>query len=132
MHPPRLESRFHRMETVMGKSGWRPSTVPYGADQTIYLVIDNFGRLGSVYGETEVERADLETVITDLMSGQFNDPTRVVAFNTLEHWSEDVSEDIAREIQTRCDIEGVGVPDHLQDFIERYGNSNRQLTLRLA
>jgi hypothetical protein len=120
------------METVMGKSGWRSSTVPYGADQTIYLVIDNFGRLGSVYGETEVERADLETVITDLMSGQFNDPTRVVAFNTLDHWSEDVSEDIAREIQTRCDIEGVGVPDHLQDFIERYGNHNRQLTLRLA
>jgi hypothetical protein len=26
---------------------------------------------------------------------------RVVAFNTLEHWSKDVSRDIAREIQTR-------------------------------
>jgi hypothetical protein len=30
----------------------------------------------------------LETIITDLMSGQFNDPIRVVAFNTLEHWSD--------------------------------------------
>ena len=35
--------------------------------------------------ETEVERTDLETVIADLMSGQFTDPIRVVAFNTLEH-----------------------------------------------
>jgi|ERR1700759_3677583 hypothetical protein len=62
-------------------------------------------RLLLVYRETEVERADLETIIADQMSGQFNDPTRVVAFNTLEHWSEDVTEYIAFEIQTRCDIE---------------------------
>jgi hypothetical protein len=116
----------------MRNSGWPRSSVPYGADQTIYLVIDSFGHLGGVCRETEVERTDLEIVITDLMSGQFNDPTRVVAFNTLEHWSEDVSEDIAREIQTRCDIEGGGVPDHLMDFTERYGDHARQLTLRLA
>ena len=114
----------------MRKSSWTP--VPYGADQTIYLVIDNFGRPGGVCRETEVERTDLETVITDLMSGQINDPTRVVAFNTLEHWSEDVTPDIAREIQTRCDIEGGGVPDHLQDFIARHRGHGRRLTLRLA
>jgi hypothetical protein len=57
--------------------------VPYGADQTVYLVVDCFGRLGTAYRETDIERTDLETVITDLMSGQFNDPLRVVAFNTL-------------------------------------------------
>jgi hypothetical protein len=47
------------------------------------------------------------------MSGQFNDPFRIVAFNTLEHWSEDVSEYIGFEIQTRCDIEGTAVPTSL-------------------
>jgi hypothetical protein len=31
------------------------------------------------------------------MSGQFNDPVRVVAFNTLEHWAQDVSRDVALE-----------------------------------
>ena len=116
----------------MRKSGWTPSIVPYGADQTIYLVIDSSGHPGGVCRETEVERTDLETIITDLMSGQFNDPARVVAFNTLEHWSEDVTQAVAREIQTRCDIEGGGVPDHLQDFIERYRDHGRRLTLRLA
>src|ERR1700676_1404952 len=116
----------------MRNSLWTTAMVPYGADQTVYVVMDGLGHRGTFAQEREVERADLETVIADLMSGQFNDPTRVVAFNTLEHWSEDVSEDIPREIQTCCNIEGGGVPDHLQDFIERSGNHGRQLTLRLA
>jgi hypothetical protein len=96
-----------------------PSTVPYGADQTVYLVVDRFGGRGGAR-ETQVERTDLESIIADLLAGQFNDPIRVVAFNTLEHWSEDVSADIVREIQTRCDIEGEGLPDHLQEFVEGY------------
>src|ERR1700737_5026739 len=104
----------------MPSIGWTPRIVTYGADQTVYLVIDRFGGLGTVYRETEVERADLETIITDLMSGQFNDPVRVVAFNTLEHWSEDVSEDIATEIQPRCDIEGVASPEHTRDFVPSF------------
>lgn len=40
---------------------------------------------------------DLETVIKDLMSGQYNDPQRVFALDTFEHWADDVSEDIIRE-----------------------------------
>ena len=115
----------------MPGTGWTPRIVPYGADQTVYLVIDRFGGLGIVYRETEVERADLETIITDLMSGQFNDPVRVVAFNTLEHWSEDVSEDIATEIQTRCDIEGVALPEHIHDFVASNIGPTWQLALRL-
>jgi hypothetical protein len=90
----------------MSRSNWTRSAVPYGADQTVYLVIDRFKNLGSVYRQTEVERTDIETIISDLLTGQFNDPIRVVAFNTLEHWSDDVSKEIATEIQTRCDIEG--------------------------
>jgi len=110
----------------MFKTGFVPSIVPYGADQTIYLVTDNFASSGSGYRETEIERADLEAIISDLLSGQFNDPVRVVAFNTLEHWSEDLSAEIAGEIQTRCDIAGDGVPDHLQDFVERHRRPDRQ------
>jgi hypothetical protein len=116
----------------MPSSSWSPRIVPYGADQIVCLVIDRFGGLGTVYRETEVERADLETIIADLMSGQFNDPLRVVAFNTLEHWSEDVTEYIAFEIQTRCDIEGVAVPEHIRDFVTSYTGPDRQLTLRLV
>jgi hypothetical protein len=116
----------------MPRTGWTPSVVPFGADQTAYLVVDSFGTNGTVYLETEVERTDLETLIDDLVTGQFNNPVRVVAFNTLEHWSDDVSVDIATEIQTRCDIEGVGVPEHIRDFVDAHAGPARQLTLRLA
>jgi hypothetical protein len=119
------------LEVAMSTTRWSPSTVPYGADQTVYLVVDRF-RSGSVYRETEVERTDLETIIDDLLTGQFNDPVRVVAFNTLEHWANDVSKDIAQLIQTRCDIAGDPVPEHIRDFIESYALTTRQLTLRLV
>src|SRR5260221_13964604 len=111
---------------------WTPSTVPYGADQTVFLLVDRFGELGSVYRETEIERTDIETVISDLLTGQFNDPIRVVAFNTLEHWSDDVSEEIATEIHARCDIEGTPVPDHLSDFVATHTGRPRQFALRLV
>jgi hypothetical protein len=116
----------------MPRTGWTPSIVPYGADQTVYLVIDRFDGLGTVYRETEVERTDLETIIADLMSGQFNDSVRIVAFNTLEHWSQDVSKDIALEIQSRCDIDCHDVPEAVRDFVDNYVGPDRQLALRLA
>jgi hypothetical protein len=101
-------------------------------DQTVYLVVDQFGGLGTAYRETDVERTDLETVITDLISGQFNDPVRIVAFNTLEHWAQDVSKDVALEIQSRCDIDGHDVPETLRDFVDSHAGPDRQLALRLA
>jgi hypothetical protein len=109
----------------MPRTGWTPRIAPYGADQTAYLVIDRC-RGDTVYRETEFERTDLETIIADLMSGQFNDPFRIVAFR-LEHWSVDVSEYIAFEIQTRCDIEGTAVPEHIQDFVANFTGPARSL-----
>jgi hypothetical protein len=109
-----------------------PSIVPYGADQTVYVVVDSFGANGTVYRETEVERSDLETIIGDLLTGQFNDPLRVVAFNTLEHWSKEVTKDVAAEIQSRCDMDGVEVPEHVRDFVIRHSRANRQLALHLG
>jgi hypothetical protein len=102
----------------MRKSPWPTSVVPYGADQTIYVVMDGLGHRGTFSQDREVERSDLETVLADLMSGQFNDPIRVVAFNTLEHWSKDVSAEVAHEIQCRCDIDRSDVPQYLAGFIE--------------
>src|SRR4029077_6321322 len=104
---------------AMSTTGWTQETVPYGADQTAHLVVDLF-KSGSVYRETEVERTVLETVINDFLTGQFSDPVRVVSFNTLEHWANVVSKDIAQMILARCDIAGDPVPEHIRDFVESY------------
>jgi hypothetical protein len=55
---------------------WSPTTAPRGTDAT---VLDSFGAIGTAYRETDIERADFEIVIADLISGEFNDPVRVVA-----------------------------------------------------
>ena len=93
-------SRQYRVATHLPcgvAPAWNPKTI-VGLVRWC-CVVDRFGASGAVYRETEVERTDLETIIADLMSGQFNDPIRVVAFNTLEHWSADVTEYIAFEFK---------------------------------
>jgi hypothetical protein len=60
------------------------------------------------------------------------DPVRVVAFNTTEHWSEDASEDVTREIMRRLDLVGGALPSSLAVFVDGHVGPDRQLTLRLA
>src|ERR1700730_11516432 len=109
-----------------------PSIVPSGDDQTVYLVINNFENLVTAFSESDVDKADLETLIGDLMSGQYSDPVRVVAFNTAEHWAEDASEDVAREIMRRLDLAGDALPSSIAAFVDSLVGPDRQLTLRLA
>jgi hypothetical protein len=96
---------------------WTPGLVPFGADETAYLVVDAL-TVASRNREIEIERADVETIISDMLGGHYSRPIRVVAFNTLEHWSEDVSAKVAEEIRARCDIECTDVPEHIRDFVE--------------
>jgi hypothetical protein len=101
----------------MGRS-FVPSIVPSGDDQTFYLVINNYRKSDIAFAEIDVGKADLETTISDLMSGQYGDPLRVVAFNTTEHWAEDASEDVAREIMRRLDLAGHELPSSIQAFVD--------------
>jgi hypothetical protein len=114
------------------RRSWTPSIVPNGTDQTVYLVLNDFGSLGRAYCEASEDRSDLETTISDLMSGQYDNAVRVVAFNTAERWSEDVSEGIAREIIRRVGLAGDALPSSLEGFVEQHLGPDRQLTLRLA
>ena len=115
----------------MGRN-WTPSIVPNCHDQTFYIVVNNYGKLGPAFAETGVAEADLETTITDLMTGQYSDPDRVVAFNISEHWSEDASEHVAREIMRRLDLAGGPLPSSLAAFVDSHVGPDHQLTLRLA
>ena len=118
----------------MRRSHWTPSIIPSDNDETVYLVAEDFGKLGRAWREADYDEAtDLETVIQDLLAGQYSNPIRVVAFNTEERWSEDVSEDVAHELRRRCDLQARDLPSSIQDFVERHeGHAWRQLSLRLV
>ena len=97
-----------------------PSIVPAGSDHDVYLVLDDLGsRLGKVWRETDDENTDHETVIRRLLEGECANPVRVVAFNTAEGWSRDLTDDIADELRQRCAERGE-VPGFLSDFLERH------------
>ena len=104
-----------------------PSTVPYGADQTLYLVMESVGPEGLGF-QTSVERSDLDSVIADLLSARFSNPVEIIAFNTLEHWTADVSKNVAEEILCRCDMDGTPVPEYLEDFVANSLKGDRART----
>jgi hypothetical protein len=114
----------------MSRSNWTPSIVPRTDDHDVYLVAEDLGRHGRVWREADYEAADFETVVTDLLTGQYDGAFYVVCFNAAEGWSRDVSEDIAKELRRRCDLQLRDVPSSIQDFVERYEGHGRQLSLR--
>jgi hypothetical protein len=71
-------------------------------DVTVYLVLNDHGQFGIAYDETDPAEADRETIIRNFLTGQYSNALRVVAFNTAEGWSRDVSEDIAGEVLERA------------------------------
>jgi hypothetical protein len=95
-------------------------------------VLDNFAeRLGRAWREVNEERTDRETVIADLLEGQYSEPVRIVAFNTAERWSRDVSEDIAGELARRSALKGDEPPSALEGFLDRHEDRPMQLPLPL-
>jgi hypothetical protein len=97
-----------------------PSMVPESG-KDIYLVLDDFGgRLGRTWRETAEQDANHETLIGDLMDDQYSHPARIVAFNTAEGWSRDVTVDIADELRRRF-AEYDEVPASVQKFLGMAG-----------
>jgi|1186.fasta_scaffold400448_2 hypothetical protein len=80
-----------------------PSIVPE-IDRDVCLVLDDFGLLlGRAWRETDVHDANFESVITDLLDGQYTNPVRIVALNMTKGSSHDISNVVALEVRTRCE-----------------------------
>ena len=101
----------------------RPEQLPPGNDRDGYLVLDNFGgRIGQSWRETDVGHTGLETLIEDLLEDQYSNPVRIVAFNTAEGWSRDVSEEVAQILSQCCAEQRRDLVSSVQEFVDRYQN----------
>jgi hypothetical protein len=85
-------------------STWTPSIVSRDDNQTVYLVMDDLGRLGRS-GARRTPRRWTSRPSSRICWCQYGNPVRVVAFNTAEGWTRDVSEDVAHELQRRSDLQ---------------------------
>src|SRR5690242_13514103 len=97
--------------------------------QTVYLVLDDLGEIGLAYRETSPEAADLETVLRLMMTGEFNKPVKVIAFNLEAGWARDVSEAVARRMQRYADHESQPLSDSAIAFIDRHLRPSPQAVL---
>jgi hypothetical protein len=94
------------------------------------VVEDEYGHIGRSFRETDASEADRETALQELLSDQYNDPVRVIAFNTREGWSRDVSHEFAFELQRRADLQRRELGGTLAAFLEACTSPARQLSLR--
>jgi hypothetical protein len=92
---------------------------PNGQEQDIYLVLDDFGQLGRAWRETDEAGANRSTLVRNLLEGQYENPVRIVAFNTGEGRSRDVTVDIADELRPRY-VEHDDVSETVLTFMEAH------------
>jgi hypothetical protein len=72
-----------------------------------------------VWENREAKRAvkDAATLIRNLLDAQYKNPVRIVAFNTTEGWSRDVTVEIVDELHRRY-VEYDEMPEAVLAFME--------------
>ena len=88
-------------------------------DVTVYIALNDFGALGRSYVETDEAEADEATIIENILTGEYSHPIRVIAFNTVEGWARDVTEDIARAVLSEAQSERRSISIAAQEFLVR-------------
>ena len=79
--------------------------------------LDDFGHPGRAWRETDEAGTNRATLVCNLLEGQYENPVLIVAFNTAERWSRDVTLDIADELR-RSYPEFDEVPASVLRFLE--------------
>jgi hypothetical protein len=81
-------------------------------------VLEDFGgRLGRAWRETDEDATDRETLILNLLSGEYKNPVGIVAFNSAEGWCRDVTMDIADDLR-RPVVEYDEISESVLAFLE--------------
>jgi hypothetical protein len=93
------------------------SIVPDDTNRDVYLVLDDFGRLGRAWRETDEAGTSRATLVRNLLDGQYENPVRIIAFNAAQGWSRDVTVDIADELRRRY-VEYDEVSESVLKFLE--------------
>jgi hypothetical protein len=99
--------------------GDAPSIIP--SEHDVYLLLDDFGgRYGRVWRETGDEDTSREAVIRLLLENQYSHPVLIVAFNTAEGWSRDVTSEVATELRQRI-ADDEDVAPAVREFLDAVG-----------
>lgn len=85
----------------------------------MHLVLCDFGRQGTAYAETDPVTTERE-VVDGIITGEFDKPIEVLAFDVSEGWIRDVSEDVAGLVVERARSEHKTLGAGAQKFVEKH------------
>ena len=94
-----------------------PNLAP--SHDAVHLVLCDYGRAGLAYAETEPVSTERD-VVEKILSGEYERPVEVVAFNVTEGWTRDVSEDIAGLVVERARSQERKLAQGARAFIEKH------------
>ena len=94
------------------------SIVP-ASEHTTYLLLDEMiNQHASIWPEISADEASEATIVQRIIEGQFSRPIKVVAFNTEQGWSRDVTQEIATKLLD-LNRNGVALSAAAREFVER-------------
>ena len=92
---------------------------PREPDVTVHIVLNDLGRRAPPMSKPTRPKLMKQPLSRTILSGQYSHPMRVIAFNTAEGWSRDVTEDIARAVLTKARNENRSVGIVVQEFLDK-------------
>ena|SRR6516162_7405334 len=104
------------------------SIVPDTTENTTYLLLDEIGHYGSTWREISAKDANEAAIVQWIIEGQFSHPVKIVAFNTDDGWSHDMTRNIATKL---LDLkrDGVEFSAAARDFVERVTGQSATATV---
>ena len=75
-----------------------PPLVP-SLGHDLHFALCDFGKNGHAFLETDPAYADRNTIISNLIAGEYERPLNVITFNLAEGWACDVSQNVAKAIK---------------------------------
>jgi hypothetical protein len=98
----------------------RPSSIAPGrSGDVVYLVLDDFGPLGKAFREADPCESDEKAIIDNLISGQYSQPQRIVAFSLMEASALDVTTEVALKVLKRAIAQGLKLSKATRELVER-------------
>jgi hypothetical protein len=96
-----------------------PTLVPdIPAAGPLHFVLCDFGNAGMAIVETDPAAADEATIISNMLSGQYEVPLAVIAVDLAAGTSRDVSAEAARKVELTAKIDQRTLTDGVQTFVE--------------
>lgn len=92
-----------------------PSIVPSIDDKCLYFVLCDFGEHGLEYVATDPDAADCDTIVENMIDGQYRHPIRVIAVDIRAGTARDASDLIAGTIEHRASLDDL--PDDVRRFV---------------